>query len=61
MKDILFHLLNEGLEVCLESLECFVIVFFNTHKNITFSFQIYGPLQLISCDPTHSFDVVEIG
>ena len=47
MKDILFHLLNEGLEV----LESFALVFFYAHINAAFCFYIYGRLQVVSCDP----------
>ena len=56
MKDMHFYLTKEGLE----SLESFVLVFFYAHINTAFSFYIYGPLQVVSCDQWHCFDAVEI-
>ena len=55
MKDQLFHLPNEGLE----GLKNFLL-FFYVHTNMAFCFYIYGSLQVVSCDPSHSFDAVEI-
>ena len=56
MKDIYFHLPNEGLE----DLECFALVFFYAHINMAFCFYIYVPLQVVSCDQCYCFDPVEI-
>ena len=55
MKDIYFHLPNEGLE----GLESFALVFFYAHINMAF-FYIYVPLQVVSCDQCYCFDPVEI-
>ena len=46
MKDILFHLPNEGLE----GLESFAL-FFYAHINTAFYIYIYGSLQVVSYDP----------
>ena len=46
MKDILFHLPNEGLE----DLESFALFFLCTYKQPV-CFYIYGLLQVVSCDP----------
>ena len=46
MKDILFHLPNEGLE----DLESFALFFLCTYKQ-TCLFLQYGLLQVVSCDP----------
>ena len=56
MKDILLHLPNKGLK----GLESFLLVFLCTYINMAFCFYIYGSLQVLSCDPGHSFDVVEL-
>ena len=45
MKDVHFHLPNEGLE----GLESFALVFY-AHINTAFCFYKYGPLQVVSCD-----------
>ena len=45
MKDIHFHLSNEGLE----ELKSFVLVFY-AHISMAICFYIYGPLQVVSCD-----------
>ena len=46
MKDILFHLPNEGLE----GLESFMLVFLCTYKDGFLFLYIYGPVQVVSYD-----------
>ena len=57
MKNVPFHLPNEGLQ----DLESFMLIcFFYAHINTSFSFYILDPLQVVSWDPIQCFDAVEI-
>ena len=37
-----------------------LVLFFHGHVNTAFCFYIHGPLQVITCDPWHCFDAVEM-
>ena len=55
MKNILFHLPNEGLE----SLESFELVFLCTYKHDLLVLHIWS-IQVVSCDPCHRSDAVKV-
>ena len=56
MKDILFHLPNEGLE----GVGSFILGFSYAHINTAFCFYMDNSLQVVSCNPSHYFGAVDI-